>query len=333
MKFNVRASSHGSVFAIACVLLVSCGGGNATSVSPPTAPVAPSSDEGFYVADASPPQTYEIQSGALDRVPLRTDTLPLVGGRFIEQRFRRTPLSVVGPNDHEDAGIGFQGDGRYTSLYAIHEVHVGLQVPYPAGQTDTAFLYAPTTKDGCFENVTAYATTPAGTTEDLGVFDWCNNGGFVAGVTIDERFTRLYVRKIGGVPSYVTEIYAHDLHPHTGTKWCSLIYNFVTHRWNEIYELAQQPAAPDYNGWSIFEFYFVPGPCPKLPSISAWSLSLYDTHVRRWRLITPSLPQLSTSTIDGPPGSCFIDNSPLGAMYILNRLIPNYYWNVISKLS
>ncbi len=237
-------------------------------------------------------------------------------------------MSIAGPNDHEDAGVGFNVSGRYTSLFAIHQVHPGLQIVNPRGQDGTSFLYAPTTKDGCFENTTAYATNSAGTTADLGVFDWCNNGGFIAGVSIDTSFVRLYVRRIAGLAVYATEIYTPDLHPHTGSRWYSLIYNFVTHRWNAIAEIAQQPASPSYGGWSIFEFYFLPGPCPVLASISAGALSLFDTRTRQWRLITPWLPDVQGAVFTGPPGSCFVYNAPVGAMYKLERVFPYFYWMV-----
>ena len=309
-------------------MVASCSTSNTSSVVP-FDPSTTAVEEDSNTPTGSAPAPYDSQTAyRLERIPLSTNAVLPFRTDFTEIRLRRMPMSIAGPNDHEDAGVGFNEAGRYTSLFAIHQVHPGLQIVNPAAQEGTSFLYAPTTKDGCFENTTAYATDTTGTTADLGVFDWCNNGGFVAGINIDQSFAHLYVRRIGDIAVYATEIYASDLRPHAGTKWYSLIYNFVSHRWNKIAELAEEPATPPFGGWSIFEFYFLPGPCPVLPSIAAGALSLFDTKLHRWRLITPSLPELSGNVSLGPPGSCFIYNSPQGAMYKMKHVSPYYYWMV-----
>lgn len=331
MQVRSNAFFRASAIALAALILSSC-------TTPSTSPGVPSGGSATTIARedakiprAVAPQPYDQRAAtSIPHIPLKTNAILPFRADFMRRRLRRTPMSIVGSNDHEDTGVGFNESGRYTSLFALHQVHPGLQIVNPAGQQGTSFLYAPTTKDGCLENTTAYATNPAGTTADLGVFDWCNNGGFIAGVNIDRSFTRLYVRTIAGVAVFAMEIYTADLHPHTGSKWYSLIYNFVTHRWNEIAEVAEEPATPPFGGWSIFEFYFLPGPCPELPSISVGALSLFDTTIRHWRLITPALPDLVGNVSPGPPGSCFTDNSPLGATYKMERVFPYYYWNVVS---
>jgi len=325
-----RAHFRVSSVLLAGLMLTSCSGGSTAPAVTQRAPATAATGDS-NIAIASAPQPYDERATApIDPIPLSTNAVLPFRADFAQRRLRRIPMSIVGPNDHEDTGVGFNETGRYTSLYAIHQVHPGLQIKNPPGQQGTSFLYAPTTKDGCFENTTAYATNPAGTTADLGVFDWCNNGGFVAGVNIDQSFTRLYVRTITGVPAFATEIYTRDLHPHAGSTWYSLIYNFTTHRWNKIAELSEAPASPPFGGWSIFEFYFLPGPCPVLPSTSVGALSLFDIKLRRWRLITPSLPDLQGNVSPGPPGSCFINNSSQGAMYKMARVSPYFYWEVVT---
>lgn len=318
-----------SALLLSALMLASCSGHGTSPVLPqhllPT--TVASAESNFPVATA--PQPYDAQtSTAIERTQLNTDVNLPFRADFTQRRLGRRPMSVAGPNDHEDTGVGFNESGRYTSLFAIHQVHPGLQLVNPPGQTGTSFFYAPTTKDGCFENTTAYETNPSGTTGFLGVFDWCNAFAFVAGVFIDQSFTRLYVRKVAGIAVFATEIYTADLHPHAGSKWYSLIYNFVTHRWDQLAELAEEPSTPPFGGWSIFEFYLLPGPCPVLPTTSVGALSLFDTQLHRWRLITPELPDLQGNVSPGPPGSCFVDNSPEGAMYTMQAVLPYYYWRV-----
>ena len=329
MQVASHAFSRASAVLFAAVLLASCSARDSSPVVPLGASSTTILSQDSNIPTGVAPQPYDVQTTShIDRIPLSTNAALPFRADFVQRRLRRTPMSVAGSNDHEDTGVGFNESGRYTSLFAIHQVHPGLQIVNPPGQDGTSFLYAPTTKDGCFENTTAYATNSAGTTADLGVFDWCNNGGFVAGVNIDRSFTSLYVRRIAGIAVFVTEIYSADLHPRAGTKWYSLIYNFVTRRWNEIAELSEEPSLPPFGGWSIFEFYFLPGPCPVLPSISVGALSLFDTQLHRWRLITPSLPDLVGNVSPGPPGSCFVNNSPEGATYKMERVLPYYFWMV-----
>lgn len=292
-----------------------------------------SSKTSALIADSVPvPLDPSASDVDIDQAPV--DTRVTIPEAMNLRRLRHgiSPLSFVGQSDHEDAGVLFQGAGRYTSLFAIHEIHQRLQLPYLASQFGTEWLFAPTTKDGCLENVTVYLNHGTGTQMQFAVFDWCNAITYIAAVTVDDQFFDKYVRDVGrGVPAYVTEIYTRDRMPHPGTKWYSLIFNFRTHRWNAVTSIVQQPLAPDYNGWSIFEIYFLPGPCPRLPSISAAGLSLYDTETRSWRLLTPQRPDISTSSAFGPPGSCFVRDGGQRSATYKARIEPAYAWEVVSE--
>jgi hypothetical protein len=292
----------------------------------------PTSSATLSVAtDTAPrPLDPDASDAAIDAAPF--DTRASLPDAMNLRRLRHgvTPRSFVGPNDHEDAGIGFQGAGRYTSLFAIHELHPHLQLPYLPSQSGSEWLYAPTTKDGCLEHVTVYVNHGFGTEVQFAVFDWCNAITFIAGVTVNDRFVDNYVRDLGfGTPAYVTEIYTHDRVPRPGTKWYSLIFNFHTRRWNAVTTIAQQPLAPDYNGWSIFETYFLPGPCPRLPSIRATAISLYDTEARTWRLLTPRRRDITSSAWFGPPSPCWVPDDG-GATY-RTHIIPDHAWEVLSE--
>lgn len=245
-------------------------------------------------------------------------------------RYGIRPRSSVQPNDHEDAGVSFQDSGRYTSLYAVHTLYPKFSLPYPSGQSGNEYLFAPTTKAGCLENVTVYVNGGYGTQPQFSVFDWCNSINYIYVHNIDPSFVEKYVRKVNGLPAYVTEIYTADGNPTTGTVWKSLIFNNQTSRWDAMVSLTQQNP-PTYNGWSIFETYFLPGPCPATPRIAATHIQQYDTITMTWKLMTPSLPGLSTGVITGPPGSCFVADSTGRATYRLKLPSPDYSWNIQSR--
>lgn len=319
---NIRAG----LCSIALLVLVAC---SARSLPPFTPP----HDHGDTISSVSEPQPLDPSApdSAIDATSLHTDSLlPAIKG-LNELHGRRTRLSVAVAGDHEDAGIGFNGNGRYTSLFAVHEIHPYLQLSYPSGATGNEFVFAPTTKDGCLENVTVYVRDQNGPTQvQFAVFDWCNTFYFIGGVNVDAAFVSKYVRMTSSDSGiYATEIYTHDRIPHAGTRWYSLLYNFETHRWNSIEQLTQQTSDVVYNGWSIFETYLQPGPCPDMPQTGAGDLSLYDTVRHRWRLISPSLPDLSTGASYGPPGSCFVPAPGPGVTYKAT-IVPDYAWSVTS---
>lgn len=240
------------------------------------------------------------------------------------------PLSSVGTGDHEDAGIGFQGAGRYTSLAAVHTIYPALNLGYPSGQSGNEYLFAPTTKAGCLENVTVYVSDGIKTQVQFSVFDWCNSINYILTKTVDSAFVRKYVRRLSnGETVYSTEIFADASKPESGTVWRSLIYNHITGHWDTMASLVQQKP-PDYNGWSIFETYYLPGPCLATPAIAASHISLYDTVTRTWRLLTPELVDLSTSVSTGPPGACFIAGDTGPATYRFDLLATDYSWSVNS---
>jgi hypothetical protein len=247
-------------------------------------------------------------------------------------RHGMSPFSSVHyPGDHEDAGVGFQDSGRYTSIYAVHTLYPTFNLAYPSGQSGNEYLFAPTTKAGCLENVTVYVNGGSGTQPQFSVFDWCNNGGYILVLNIDNTFVNKYVRKLSnGDTAYVTEVYTAASKPRAGTVWKSLIFNNLTGHWDTMKSLIQQNP-PTYNGWSIFETYFLPGPCPTTPAIAATRIKQYDTVTKTWRLMTPTLPGLSTSVTTGPPGDCFVADSTGPATYRLKLISPDYSWKVHSR--
>lgn len=249
-------------------------------------------------------------------------------------RHGMTPFSSVhNPNDHEDAGISFQDSGQYTSIYAVHTLYPTFNLAYPPGQSGNEYLFAPTTKSGCLENVTVYVNGGSGTQPQFSVFDWCNNGGYILVMNIDSAFVSKYVRTLpNGDTAYVTEIYTAAKKPHTGTVWKSLIFDNLSGRWDTMTSLKQQNP-PVYNGWSIFETYFLPGPCATTPQIEATHIKLYDTVTQTWQLMTPSLPGLTTGVATGPPGDCFIADSTGPATYRFKLTSPDYSWKVHSRKS
>lgn len=236
--------------------------------------------------------------------------------------------SVHHSGDHEDAGVSFTGTGRYTSFYAVHTLYPRFALSYPAGQMGTEWLFAPTSKAGCLENVTVYVSSGSGTQPQFSVYDWCNNGGYILTKNVDPTFVSKYVRTISpGETGYVTEIYAASLKPTAGTVWKSLIYNHVTLRWDTMTSLVERNP-PTYNGWSIFETYYVPGHCSTTPIVAASHIEIYDTVLRKWVLLTPTLPGLSTSSFPGPPGDCFVADTTGPASYVFHLLVPDNSWNV-----
>lgn len=243
-------------------------------------------------------------------------------------RHRLRPLSSVGSGDHEDAGVGFDGSGRYTSLAVEHAIYPALTLAYPGGQSGNEYLFAPTTKDGCLENVTVYVNGGAGTQVQFSVFDWCNTISYILVKTVDGAFVSKYVyRRSNGEMFYCTEIYTASNKPTTGTVWRSLIYNNITRHWDTLATLVQQKP-PKYNGWSIFETYYLPGHCPVTPTIAANYIRLYDTVTGTWRSLTPGLTGLSTSVSTGPPGTCFVADTTGPATDTFNLVSPDYAWNV-----
>lgn len=300
-----------------------------TSAAPPTSETPPATVGADAVASAELPQPYDERSpaGLLNDHPIRSDAPNPEDLRTL--RARAIPFSSVHhTGDHEDAGIGFDETGsRYTSLYVVHTLYPQFMLSYPSGQTGTEWLFAPTTKAGCLENVTVYLNHGYGTQEEFAVYDWCNTISYILSKSIDATFVQNYVRTLAnGRTAYVTEIHASSHQPTVGTVWRSLIYNHRTLRWDTMVSLVQQKP-PTYNGWSIFETYFLIGPCPKTPAISASSIKLYDTVTQTWRLLTTTLPSISESSSSGPPGECFVADSTGPATYTFSDT-PYYSWTV-----
>lgn len=306
--------------AVALFVLVACGG-----AVPPSNSSAPSAavSAGDLVAPFGP----DSPASYINDSPLRSDAPHPPNLHAL--RSREVPFSTVhNPGDHEDAGVGFNDTGRYTSLYAVHTFYPTLALSHPSGQAGTQWLFAPTTKAGCLENVTVYLNDGSGTQRQFSVFDWCNTIGYILSKNIDATFVHDYVRTLSnGRPGYQTEIYASSLKPTTGTVWRSLVYNHVTSRWDTMISLVQHKP-PTYNGWSIFETYYLQGPCPVTPTISASSIYQYDTVTRAWRLMTASLPGITTSSSSGPPGACFVADNTGPATYTFTLTSPYYAWTV-----
>ena len=311
------------------VLASACASGVAPSISAQATSAVGTSKSGDALPNPFGPHSPQ---SLLDAPIVRSDASAPINLKTL--RHGMTPFSSVhNPGDHEDAGVTFQGSGRYTSIYAVHTLYPTFSLAYPPGQSGNEYLFAPTTKSGCLENVTVYVNGGSGTQPQFSVFDWCNNGGYILVKNIDNTFANKYVRTLSnGDTAYVTEIYTAAKKPHTGTVWKSLIFDNLTGRWDTMISLRQQNP-PTYNGWSIFETYFLPGPCPTTPQIGATHIKLYDTVTETWQLMTPSLPGLTTGVATGPPGDCFIADSTGPATYRFKLISPDYSWKVHSGKS
>lgn len=325
---------HGAMrllVAAATVFIASCGGGAGQgSYQPRVSSESAATSEGASleteaaIPDATQPTPYDASDGAPD---------PASNTVVVEGQARRvTPQSVTPPGAVEgQAGITFDGHGRYTSLFAVHEVHPGAQIPFPPSSDGfEAQIIAPFSSAGCIAVGTDLIQDGSTTSSALITADNCNLGDIITSTNIDQSFTRTYVRKIGGIPSYVIQIDTPAVNPGLGATWSALIFNFSTRRWNLLTEETSQVIPSPSSGYSVVSPFLGPGPCPEIPTFSASAISIYDTKEHRWDLVTPGVPGLTAAVEKGPPGPCFTDNSRSGYEYKLERSIPDYYWQVDS---
>jgi hypothetical protein len=319
---NVHGAAR-SLVVVATIFLASCTGGGGQGSYQPQVSSNGNAQTEAAIPDDVQPAPYD-ESGVPD---------PVSNTVVIEKQARGVkPQSVTPPGAVDgQAGITFDGHGRYTSLFAVHEVHPGAQIPFPPSSGGfSAQIVAPFSSAGCIAVGTQFLQLGSTTSSALITADNCNLNDILTSTPIDQTFTRTYVRKIAGVPSYVIQIDTPAVNPGLGAKWSALVFNFLTRRWNLLAEETSQVIPSPSNGYSAVAPFLGPGPCPQLPTFSAAAISLYDTKEHRWVLVSPNVPGLTTAPEPGPPGPCFTDNSTIGYQYKLERVLPDFYWQVDS---
>ena len=265
-----------------------------------------------------------------------SESVPRALERFAQMRLHsRTPQSVIPAGGaHGYAGIYLYGSGPYTGIYSVHSVYLPntqLTIPYPSGAAagGQELIFAPTTKipNGCLENGSTYFSQGGNQTfAYFYVFDFCGAGGFVYLRGLDASFERDYVRRLEDVPSYVVESMANGSATNPASTWRSLLYNFSANRWDLVY--TQTGSALDNFGWSIFEYYFLQGPCPpSLPLMQARQIKLYDPVLNQWVHATSGLSGFQTVTGPGGLYTCFVQHP---VSYGFNLVHPDWWWTVTS---
>jgi hypothetical protein len=227
---------------------------------------------------------------------------------------------VTSAFSHQDAGItsGDTSGSPVTGVRAFHAVYDPATIDLQPSGGLVQYLYAPTTKGpngDCLEFGTAYTSSGGGTSADFYVFDFCT-GGFELSVPIDATFMSAYTRARNGFTVYNAETIQ------AGSAWYALLYNYARRRWERVYATT---GTAGNNAWSLFEFYFNPGPCPQLPTFAAQNIRFFDPTHDTWSRATPD-DGVGLSQILGPPGSCFA--TP--ATYSITFPHPDYNWHVIS---
>lgn len=302
-------------------VLCGCGGGTGSSVpapggmSPTTTTTTSSPDDPISAAAAAAAPRVTFAGQAAVSAPLDFYMRRAVTGK------RSTPGVVTSDSTHQDAGIessdtsGSPVDG----VRAFHSVYSSTAIDLEPSGGVMQYLYAPTTKGpngDCLEFGTAYTDSGGGTNANFYVFDFCV-GGFELSIPIDANFMSTYTRERNGFTVYNAETIQGN-----GT-WYALLYNYTRHRWECVYSTS---GTAGNNAWSLFEFYFNPGPCPPLPEFAAQDIRFYDPSQDAWIRTTPGDGTGISQTL-GPPGSCF--TAPVA--YNITFPDPNYTWHVTSK--
>jgi hypothetical protein len=343
------------IASLSTLLLVACSGSGSspptalndtqTTVNHTTATYAAPFDPA--VAPESLRQTRLVNDAT--RKPMRFDT------RHAQLRSTRSPLSSVVANvdadtEHGADGIWLDAGGSYRALYAVHTVYPPAEVhlPLPAGATGQQTLFAPTThmpNGACLENGNAYYTYNGVLVGQFYVFDFCMNPPTYAFLTaLDDNFFAEYVRYVNRdkktgekevLPYYITQIVASNkasqpLGPRT--TWTAMLYNHTTKSWDRVYSNVGSTGA-SLGGWSIFENYFVVGPCPRIgPKFSIDALKLYNGDTHRWEFAAPQMTETTTSVNPFAQSNCFQDDATGLASYGFALKDPNYEWEVVTGL-
>ena len=222
---------------------------------------------------------------------------------------------------HQDAGVTSSdtSGSPVTGVRAFHAVYDPTTIDLQPSGGLVQYLYAPTTKGpngDCLEFGTAYTDSGSGTSADFYVFDFCA-GGFTLSVPIDATFMSTYTRARNGFTVYNAETIQ------AGSAWYALLYNYARRRWERVYATTGTAGS---NAWSLFEFYFNPGPCPQLPTFVAENIRFFNPTQDTWNRAMPD-DGVGLSQVLGPPGSCF--TAP--ATYRITFPHPDYDWHVISS--
>ena len=304
-------------------VLCGCGGGIGRSV--PTTDAASST-----ITTTSNPDD-PVNAAAAAAAPPITSAAGATIGAPVDFYLRRgisvsrsTSNVVASDSTHQDAGIvsNDTSGSPVNGVRAFHTIYSPTAIHLEPSGGQTQFLYAPTTKGpngDCLEFGTAYTDSGSGTSANFYVFDFCAGGspGFKVSIPIDASFMSTYTRKWNGLTVYNGETIQGP-----GT-WYALLYNYAHKRWDRVYTTS---GAGGNNAWSIFEFYFSPGPCPMLPKFSAQDIRFYDPTQGTWNRATPTDGTGVSQTL-GPPGSCF--TAP--TTYQIFFPYPDYNWHVSSN--
>ena len=335
---------------VACVVmgLAGCSGGAATAPHAPLIAALPSGGavaaaDVLAVADTEtlhPLDYVRVRPQSLARATASTPAMTPDGDAFRQTRalgVRRTVESSAGSNDHEDAGEISGGGGPYTAVEALHAVYLrNVDVMSPPGLSGTQTLYAPTTKSpngGCLEAGTVYSNT-AGyeNPPNFYVYDFCANPTrFAYYAAIDAAWRRAYVRKSQTrLPSYDVSIGTSDAVPTAASRWTASLYNYQTKSWDLAYQSTGLTSSIE--AWSIFEFYYQPGPCPPLPAFEMHDLSYYNARTAAWEDVQPTMSASTTYPVSGAPGNCFVSDTTGKRSYVFTLLEPNSDWRVHSTM-
>lgn len=334
---------------VMAITIASCGGGGSTSPTTPSALVVPGTPTGttaaiaLYPAPADPASAInQLSAVRLTNQPDRTAVFDVRHAQLTSDA-GRTPLSSALQGDHGADGIGINPGGMYRGLYAVHTAYLATDLQLQSRQGfDT--LFAPTShmSDGaCLEVGNRYYNAGASVIAQFYVFDFCSTAPFFAFVTpLDENFQSDYVRvqnrdKGNGekerLPYYITEIVASNKAKQpldATTTWTALLYNHTTHSWDRVYSSVGSTGASS-GGWSIFEEYYQPGPCPLLgPKFSVDSLKLYNANTHRWELAAPQMDGKTTSVNPFAQSNCFNNDATGNATYFFFLETPNDEWEV-----
>lgn len=181
-------------------------------------------------------------------------------------------------------------------------------------------IYAPTMSG---LNIIPYEVTIGYTSGQpfIGTFDFGPSGGnYFHGVKYlaASGFQSSYVRNFGdGLPELTTEITWDG----TVGNYTSYLYNYSNSHWEAMYN--GHPALPQQTqeGHDFFEYYMNVGDvCPRVPTLSATGIMVYDAAISQWAAATP----YDSYDYRDPADACFT-----GAFDWIETMIqPNNRWTM-----
>ncbi|MBV9405279.1 MAG: hypothetical protein JO211_08035, partial [Acidobacteriaceae bacterium] len=248
----------------------------------------------------------------------------------------RRGLSSVGSGDVEIAGNLISAGGPYTGLEAEHDAYQASQLTIiqPASGTNLIIGAAALPSNGsCLGAGSLYFRPSGGSSAAyFYVYSYCGKTGFINLIPIDATFSAKYIQPSAhGVPSYTTLISTPDTVPSQSSTWHAMIYNYQTSSWDIAATVVGLTTAT--HGYSALESVQQPGPCSRLPQMSADQIGLLNgtTHA-----IEPAQGTMTGGVTVAqfskypPNANCFTGDSTGPATYSFAATPP--YWSVTTLI-